>query len=42
MKTALRKLTAIGTFSLLRNFFISLIFMAFLVFTLYVLITSPA
>ena len=42
MKTTWRKLTILSTLLLIRNFFLSLLFMAILVGTLYILITSPA
>ncbi len=42
MKATLRKLTTPNTVSLVRNLFLSLLFMAFFVATLYFLITSPA
>ncbi|HEU0111577.1 MAG TPA: hypothetical protein VFQ73_11915 [Flavisolibacter sp.] len=42
MKAVLKRLNSLNTTSLLRNFFISILFMAFFVATLYFLITSPA
>jgi hypothetical protein len=42
MKNSLKKLSALNTASLIRNFFFYLLVMIIFVGTLYVLITSPA
>jgi hypothetical protein len=42
MKAPLKKLLALNKTSIFRTFFVSLIFIAFFAFTLYILINSPA
>ncbi|HEY6955100.1 MAG TPA: hypothetical protein VI385_07640 [Flavisolibacter sp.] len=42
MKAALKKLSTLNRFSLLRNVFFSFLFVLFFVLVLYVLINSPA